>query len=299
MPLVGAAILPHGSMVLDKSRPELPAGTAEIHDMSMRTAQRVRAMQPDIIILHTPHSICLSNSLGVYLNPSAAGNAKWMGAWEKFAVAVRLANEEAKSLLVHLQQAEVAAEGIIAFANFDIPMRWSEVIPLWFITQALGGDIGPRDETVGAPAEPPPGQPRIILLTEGCGGGTGASSADRAAVSPGKIPETLRTGAEIRNWANQQTQRIVFLGSVDLAHGHGNSRCPQLPDGSGPDPRYRKPRYEEPLHGAEPFDEAMQCVIPPEFTRYAPSPRTRLRCPRTAMRISLVVRWRPVAIVFA
>jgi hypothetical protein len=271
-------------MVLDKSRPELPAGTAEIHDMSMRTAQRVRAMRPDIIILHTPHSICLSNSLGVYLNPSAAGNARWMGAWENFDVAVRLANEEAKSLLGHLQRAEIAAEGIVAFAGFDVPMRWSEVIPLWFITQALGGDIGPRDETAGQPTEPPPGQPRIILLSEGCGGGTGASSADRAAVSPGKIPETLRTGAEIRHWANQRTERIVFLGSVDLAHGHGNARCPESPDGSGPDPRYRNPRYEQPLPGAEPFDEAMQWVACADALRcFCIYPTTlsnrTLRCP--------------------
>ena len=31
-----------------------------------------------------------------------------------------------------------------------------------------------------------------------------------------------------------------------------------LPSGQ-PDPRYRNPKYEEPLAGAEPFDEAMQC----------------------------------------
>ena len=31
-----------------------------------------------------------------------------------------------------------------------------------------------------------------------------------------------------------------------------------LPSGQ-PDPRYRNPKYEEPLVGAEPFDEAMQC----------------------------------------
>lgn len=227
--------------------------------MSVRTAARVRAMRPDIVVLHSPHSICLSDSLGVYLNPTAAGSAAWMGAWDEFTVAIRLAEEQAKHLLSHLKAAEVKAEGIVAFASFDIPMRWSEAIPAWFLTQALGGEIGPRDEQQGSPVEPADGEPRFILLSEGCGGGTGASSADRAAVSPGKIPETLRTGKEIAAWAAGRPERIVFVGSVDLAHGHGNSRCPPLADGSGPDPRYRNPRYETPLAGAEPFDEAMQC----------------------------------------
>eukprot|EP01047_Picozoa_sp_COSAG01_P121898 COSAG01_NODE_50713_length_361_cov_0.694656_1_plen_35_part_01 len=35
-------------------------------------------MRPDIVLLHTPHGVCLSSALGVYLNPGAEGRAEWM-----------------------------------------------------------------------------------------------------------------------------------------------------------------------------------------------------------------------------
>lgn len=275
MVLVGAAILPHGSLVLDPSlgSASLPAGSIELHQACIGCASHIRAMQPDIIILHTPHGLCLGNNLGVYLNPSAAGSAEWMGGWRDFRVSVRLHHDRAAGLLQHLQKKDVPADGVIAFAGFDAPLRWAEVVPLWFTTRAMGGDNGTRDETVGSfgatdalpPPPPPPADgagksnargPQFVILSEGCGGSTGASSADRARTSPGKIPETLRTGREIKAWADAQPERILFLASVDLAHGHGNGRCPAMPDGR-PDPRFLNPKYDTPLRGAAPFDEAM------------------------------------------
>jgi hypothetical protein len=64
-------------------------------------------MRPDIVLLHTPHGVCLSSALGVYLNPSAEGSAEWMGGWSDFRVSVRLHSERAAGLLAHLQRAQV------------------------------------------------------------------------------------------------------------------------------------------------------------------------------------------------
>jgi aromatic ring-opening dioxygenase LigB subunit len=268
MVLVGAAILPHGTMILDPARPELPEGSAELHAACQKAAAAVAAMEPELIVLHTPHGLSLGSNLGVYLNPTAAGNGSWMGSWSEYSVSVRLAANRAKELLSVLQSKGHAADGIAAFGNFDAPLRWAEVVPIHFMSEtSFGGSkvtstpgyarpaagwIPGRDET--APVDT--AGPRWLILSEGCGGGTGASSGDRAATSPGKVPANLQMGADIGTYLESLPERVVFLSSGDESHMHGNSRCPLLPDGQQ-DKRYLNPQYPNPSPMAEPFDAAV------------------------------------------
>ena len=61
MPLVGGAILPHGALILDPSRREmsatLSAAAAELHDACVKAADEIEALQPDIVLLYTPHGL--------------------------------------------------------------------------------------------------------------------------------------------------------------------------------------------------------------------------------------------------
>ena len=101
MPFVGAAIFPHGAMVLDKRRSDLPAGAADLHDGCVSAAKIVADQKPDLIVLHTPHGISLQRSLGVYRGGSAAGTALWMGAWQEYKVEVECDDAQAGVLLKH------------------------------------------------------------------------------------------------------------------------------------------------------------------------------------------------------
>jgi aromatic ring-opening dioxygenase LigB subunit len=64
MVLVGCAIFPHGCMTLDPSRSGLPDKARLLHDASVKCAKEIRELNPDLIVLSTPHGVTLSKSLG-------------------------------------------------------------------------------------------------------------------------------------------------------------------------------------------------------------------------------------------
>ncbi len=51
MVLIGAAILPHASMILDPTLEEAPAGVDELHAAAKYVGDYVRDHEPDIIVL--------------------------------------------------------------------------------------------------------------------------------------------------------------------------------------------------------------------------------------------------------
>jgi aromatic ring-opening dioxygenase LigB subunit len=258
MVLVGAAVIPHAAMVLDPARPELHGrrAFADLNAACKAAADVVASTSPDLIVLHSPHALALSEHLGVYLAPSAAGSAEWLGSWSEFAVSVRLADDRAKQLIQHLKSSGVQAEGIVSFGAYDAPLRWAEAIPMHFVTEAMGGSLpGGRDETVPLPDSY--GGPRWLILSEGIGGSFGTSSAERAEVSPAKVPSNIELGKNLGAWLDALPERAFFLSSGDESHCHGNSRCPTLPDGSA-DQRYVNPKYSDPRPMAAPFDSDIQ-----------------------------------------
>jgi aromatic ring-opening dioxygenase LigB subunit len=223
MPFVGAAILPHGTMVLDKEKIGLPAGAAELHDSCLRAAKLIEEQQPELIVVHTPHGISLSHSLGVYRGNSAAGSALWMEAWDEFKVEVAMDDAQAGELLKHMVAAGVDAQGITPFAGVSTPLRWAETVPLWFLRKLVAGNA------------------KCIILSQGLGGAEGASSLHRGQVSPRLIPQTILQGRTLYKFAQSSSKRVFVVYSGDLSHRHGNSLCP-LVDGK-PDPKYCNPKY--------------------------------------------------------
>lgn len=84
MVLVGLAILPHGCMILDTQKQDLPDGAKQLHEACVKAAKEVDSWQPDVIFLVTPHGFSLSRNMGIYMNTNAQGNAEWNGEWAEF-----------------------------------------------------------------------------------------------------------------------------------------------------------------------------------------------------------------------
>ena len=103
MVLIGAAILPHGSMILDPTIDDIPTGVDELHSASKYIGDYVRDHEPDIIILATPHGINLSDSIGIYASRVGTGSAEWNDSWSDYKVSCNFHDEFALDLYNHLQ----------------------------------------------------------------------------------------------------------------------------------------------------------------------------------------------------
>jgi hypothetical protein len=103
MVLIGAAILPHGSLILDPTLEDLPPGAEELHTAAKYVGDYVRDHEPDIIVIATPHGINLSDSIGIYASRVATGSAEWNHGWSDFKVSANINDEFATELYHHLQ----------------------------------------------------------------------------------------------------------------------------------------------------------------------------------------------------
>ena len=100
---LGAAILPHGSLILDPTLEDLPPGAEELHTASKYVGDYVRDHEPDLIVMATPHGINLSESIGIYASRVATGSAEWNRNWSDFKVSANINDEFAIELYNHLQ----------------------------------------------------------------------------------------------------------------------------------------------------------------------------------------------------
>ena len=206
MVIVGAVVLPHGTMTLDPGKPGLPDGAQSLHTATLKACEELAKLSPTLIVLSTPHGICLSGKYGVYVNNHASGHAEWNGHWSDFTVNVDLASSTARSLVEYWNRHGVPAEGIMTFANTEAPLRWGEAVPLWFLRKA--GCTAP-----------------VVLLAEPAAA-RGSSSADRAkycATDEFQERQTL-AGRELRRFldTHARDERVVVAISGDLAHTHAH-----------------------------------------------------------------------------
>ena len=115
MVVVGSAILPHGCLIFDgdenSERQEcldrrknmkderLKIGSKSLYKACESVAHDIAKLKPNLIILHTPHSIHIENSVGVILNEVAAGSAELNGHWKDFQISLELDPENSVNLL--------------------------------------------------------------------------------------------------------------------------------------------------------------------------------------------------------
>nr|XP_040579530.1 uncharacterized protein LOC121128018 [Lepeophtheirus salmonis] len=138
MVLIGSAILPHGSMILDPTMEEIPPGVDELHTAAKYVGDYVRDHEPDIIVLATPHGINLSDSIGIYASRIGTGSAEWNDHWKEFIVSVNFQDDFAFDIFNHLQKKRINSNLIKPFGDRPSPLGWSEVVPLFFLSEQRG-----------------------------------------------------------------------------------------------------------------------------------------------------------------
>jgi aromatic ring-opening dioxygenase LigB subunit len=195
MVLVSCAVLPHGAMILDPAKPDLPAGAADLHGWCVRAAEDIAQSDPEVIILFTPHGNSLTDSVNIYLNDSVTGSAEWEGNWADYKVNRLCDSAMATRLLRQFTEEGIKADGTISFAkSVPAPLRWGEVVPLWFLDTLM-----PRDCKV------------VIVCWP------------QTRFDPEKYAEVfVQVGRSLRAFCGAELSRISVVFSCDLSHVHGN-----------------------------------------------------------------------------
>lgn len=190
MGIVGAFILPHGSMVLDHKKAK-KQGAEELHIAMVSIAKQIKDLKPDLIFLTSPHGISNSNDFGIYLNKIAKCSAEWNDDYKEFSCKVQLDQEISEKLLNYLLDKETAISGIASYTpSMEIPLRWGEAVPLWFLK-----DLSAKFVIMSQPLK------RIDMAKD-------------------MIPETLTLGNDLRLFFEKLNRRVVVIISADLAHTH-------------------------------------------------------------------------------
>ncbi|ORY53051.1 hypothetical protein BCR33DRAFT_779410 [Rhizoclosmatium globosum] len=203
--IVSAAIIPHGTMVLDPNRANLPDGAAALNTACQAAARLVSESKPTTIVLITPHSLSLTHSTAVPLGPEAKGNAEWNGNWNEFEAHVAI-SPLSPNFVEFMRERGHPVEGLSAFSRMPCPLRWAECVPIHFLAKE------PALATV----------PFLIISP-----------------SRGKSVSTnLEFGASLFAFLEAQDERFSVVVSGDLSHGHATTVNDPL---YLPDPRWNMP----------------------------------------------------------
>ena len=225
--LVGAVVLPHGDFALeptflDEGTPERQAAD-EVAKAARQAGQWLdRTIQPDLVILSSPHGIEVSHDFCLYLGSKATGYADLGGDLvpnnnssrrRKKRVALShhlaLAPNATRHLLSEAQDRGINATGILSFADSEpMPLRWAEVVPLLLMMErnnvASTGVFQSRRHGRRRRRQ------HVVL----------SHPLRRYTESPAMVPELVGLGRFLAEWIQDRPERIAVVVSSDLSHTH-------------------------------------------------------------------------------
>lgn len=190
MPLVFAAIAPHGGIAVPEAvAPEVAATAATTTAALEEMGRRLAAASPDVVAVFTPHNVHVEGAIPVVTAARCAGGLE--GARQPVRVDAPCDRDLARAFLAELRAAAVPAVGVSYGGNDEtqavMPMDWAVLIPLWF----LGGRApAPRPVLIAAPARDLP-------------------AADHVAA-----------GAALTRAADRLGRRLAVVASADHGHAH-------------------------------------------------------------------------------
>jgi len=193
MVIVGAFILPHGSMILDPKKKGLPKEAKDLYNAMIDAAKAIEKLKPDLIFMTSPHGIALSNDFGIYLNKGAKATAEWENEYKDYVVNIEIDQEVSNELLDYLLEKETAITGIAAYSpSASAYLRWGDAVPLWFLRNLST-------------------KPKYVLLSQ---------PLRRHDQTEDLIPETLCLGNDLRIFFEKLEKRVVIIISADMGHTH-------------------------------------------------------------------------------
>jgi len=204
----------------------------------MNMSKHIERLKPDLVLLTTPHGLNIQNAVGIYqtgINCKASGTAEWNNEWKNYTADINLSGNDSQSLYDELNNKDdiPLVMGLRTFGGLSTPMRWGEVVPLWFTLASL--DEASKSKT------------KFVIL-----------SLPRVSsqTHPGRL---IALGRSIRGWCKQQQQRILVVISGDQAHTHPWSMDPSvLPVIYAPDQSCWKIFPPSGTKQAKVFDDAIQ-----------------------------------------
>ena len=240
--LIGIAYLPHGTMILDPLRADLPKDAASLHSSCLKISEKIASLQPDLLILLTPHGLNLHHAFNIYQpgvsDGRASGTAQWNSEWTNYSVDVELDGAASQDLYSYLKQNQVNAQGMLAFGGLSAPLRWGEVVPLYFAFHHWTlNDVSLRP------------RPKVVLIAQPARGSTGLMNLvesrscsmigvfldeEREAYRAKQPGVQIEFGRALRSWCDQSSKRVLLVISGDQAHTHAWSS--DLPAIYQPDP---------------------------------------------------------------
>ncbi|XP_069138127.1 protein CA_C1420-like isoform X1 [Argopecten irradians] len=201
--ITGAFVVPHGGIALAPNHFNTTNATAKeqawiLHKNYRQIGDQIDRSKPDLIFLSTPHGVADLDRFALYLNSAGEGNANTDNIQcppACFNVSANLAFNVAKDIVRKFNYG-FNLTGLSAFgqpgkSDENFPLRWGEVIPLYFI----------------------PNLPRIqvIILSQ---------PSRRYTDSVSMIPELLELGCHLYDYLEALEQSVVVMVSADLAHTH-------------------------------------------------------------------------------
>lgn len=191
MVLLAAFIVPHGALILD-ALPSHTDGRYELNQAMIQVADKISQLNPDVILVTSPHGISLSDDFGIYFNESAHGTAEWEGEYQDYQIDVKIDIDIAEELYSYLKAKHQPVSKITAFSHgVPIPMRWGESVPLWFLKNLPNT--------------------KYVFLSQ---------PQTRYDPTNSFMSETKELGKNIFEFVNTHNKRVVVLISADLAHTH-------------------------------------------------------------------------------
>jgi aromatic ring-opening dioxygenase LigB subunit len=200
MPLVFAAIAPHGSMAIAEwCKPEELALAAKTRTAMEELGRRFAAATPDVTVVLTPHNIHVGRAMAVVLAGTMTGTLE--GGATPISLSAGVDREFANAIAVAVGDAGVPIVGLSYGANDTaaavFPMDWGTQVPLHFMG---GRDDPPKPLVMIAPARDLPWDAHV----------TAGRAIAKAAEASGK--------------------RVALIASCD----HGHAHDPKGPYGFSP-----------------------------------------------------------------
>lgn len=189
MPLVFAAIAPHGGIAIAEACSQEELELAAITRRAMEELGRRSALaRPDVAVVLTPHNIHVEGAMAVITAGTVAGALEGHPA-----VALRIEVDRDLALAV---RGAIASDGIpvagVSYGANDaaaasFPMDWAVLVPLWFM---------------GGRADPPV---RTVVV---------APARDLS------YERHVAAGRAIARAAASSDRRVALIASCDHGHGH-------------------------------------------------------------------------------
>lgn len=190
MPLVFAAIAPHGSLAIAKwCKPEDRELAAKTRAAMEELGRRFAASSPDVTVLLTPHNVHVERAMAVVLAGTMAGTLE--GGAAPISLRVPVDRDMAIAVTATVGEAGVPVAAVSYGANDTaaavFPMDWGTQVPLHFMG---GRDDPPKPIVMIAPARDLPWDAHVIA------------------------------GRAIAKAAEASGKRVALIASCDHGHAH-------------------------------------------------------------------------------